>query len=119
MRRFAATPVFGGDYENTAPTKRLTIISEANAGPNAIDMFFNAQSSVNISTQARPSLPSVASWVSSYIAFCDTIRISYPPPPTSSVRKWSGIFPAGRTFLVYVNRLMEACIPPWASPGVE
>ena len=39
------------------------------------------------------------------------------PPSTLPVRKWSADFPAGRSFLAYVNRLEKACIPPSSSLG--
>ena len=64
---------------------------------------------LNIVTQCRDSLPSVAAGVQCYSAFCDLVGAAYFPPTYANVKRWGSLFNHGKTFGLYVNHLVKGC----------
>ena len=57
----------------------------------------------------KDSLPSVASGIQCYSAFCDLAGAAYFPPTSANVKRWGSLFNPGKTFGLYVNHLAKAC----------
>lgn len=82
--------------QSLGPTERIAALKAATPDSQQLLRFLSAGSHANVLQQVRLTLPSVASGVSCYLAFCSLLSID-PFPPTSAIaRQWSTMFPHGR-----------------------
>ena len=112
------------DFDSLGPTARIAALQAATPDSQHLLRFLSAGAQSNILQQVRLTLPSVASGVACYLAFCSLLSIAPFPPTTTIVRQWSAMFGQGKTFALYINHLMKACQllsfdTSWRDDGVK
>ena len=97
------------DFDQLGPIARIAALQAATPDSQHLLRFLPAGARSNILQQAKLTLPSVASGVACYFAFCLLLSIAPFPPTNAIVRQRSAMFGAGGTFALYANRLSKAC----------
>ena len=97
------------DFDQLGPIARISALQAATPDSQHLLRFLSAGAQSNILEQVKHTLPSVASGVACYFAFCSLLSIAPFPPTNTIVRHWSAMFSAGKTFALYVNHLTKAC----------
>ena len=97
------------NFETLGPAAKINELARSSASSSDILAFLNNGVTLNIVRQCKDSLPSVASGIQCYSAFCDLIGAPYFPPTNANVKRWGSLFNPGKTFGLYVNHLAKAC----------
>ena len=83
--------------------------AQSDLSESSISSLLDAGVSINIIRQLEDSLPSVASVIQRYSAFCDLMRYPYCPPVSARGEAMGSLFNPGETFQLCSVHLVKAC----------
>ena len=112
------------EYDHTGPAGRIRILADSGAPTESVRRFLATGSAVNILRQAETALPSIASGIQCWAAYCDLMGCPYYPPTTERVCAWATIFNPGGSFGQYLAHLIKGCqilgvATDWNTPAVS
>ena len=97
------------NYDRLGPAARIVDLRNKTPDSQQLLRFLSAVAQNNILEQVNLTLPSVASGVKCYLSFCSLLGIDPFPPTNGAVSRWSTVFAPGKSYALYVNRLVKAC----------
>ena len=96
-------------FSPIGPSAKIRALARAMPERESLERFLDSGVTINVLRRTQDSLRSVASGISSYIAFCDLTNIDYSPVSSYRSRQFSSLFRPGPTFGNYINRIKKAC----------
>ena len=96
-------------FDQLGPAAKVRELSNGDNPISSVQNFLSTGAPVNILRQAQFTLPSIASGIQCWVAYCNLVQQPYFPPTSQRVCAWASLFKTGGSFGNYVTHLTKAC----------